>query len=53
MKQYAKLFIYFLLVGIACLNCAHEHSVECGTEGINCTHQCYEIVPCEEENMPY
>lgn len=30
-------------------NCTHIHTAECGENGVNCVHECYEINPCIDE----
>lgn len=42
-----------LLVGICTpFHCNHMHTEECGENGINCTHHCFEVVPYEDELSP-
>ena len=41
-----------LMFGLCTLSCTHVHTEECGENGIDCTHECYQIVLYDDEEMP-
>lgn len=50
-----KLTALFLAAFVLCTfgNCVHVHTTDCGEDGINCTHQCVEIMPCGDGMYPW
>ncbi len=53
MKRLLSICLTALLICGGILGCTHVHTVECGENGIDCTHQCNDIVPCNDENKPF
>lgn len=49
--------IYLMILSIALSlslcgfgSCKHVHNDECGPNGINCKHECYQVKPREDEH---
>lgn len=53
-EKMKKLTALFLAAFVLCTfgNCVHVHTTDCGEDGINCTHQCVEIMPCGDGMYP-
>ena len=54
-RLYLLTALAFMLIGIntSVCNCGHVLTDECGLNGNNCTHVCYQILPIENEHLPY
>ena len=53
MKRLLSIFLTALLICGGILGCTHVHTEECGENGIDCRHQCNDIVPFNDENKPF
>lgn len=39
------------ILALGAFICTHVHSEECGEDGINCIHECYHIMPYDDEHL--
>lgn len=53
MGKLLSISLMTLLLCAGVLGCTHVHTEECGKDGINCTHQCHQIIPYNDENRPF
>lgn len=53
MKKILSICLMALLLCAGVLGCTHVHTEECGKDGINCTHQCNQIILYGNEHRPF
>lgn len=49
MKKLLTIALAMMLASGAFI-CTHVHTEECGEDGINCIHECYHVMPYDDEH---
>lgn len=53
MKKLLSISLTSLSMCVGALGCIHVHTEECKGDGINGIHECYQIIPYNNENRTF